>query len=178
MPLSVKKIIEHTKQLRSTMFDRLLVDISTIVYLSLFIVLVLAIVARFAAVSLPWTEEMARYIFIISTFFGAAAAISTNEHIQITSFKEKLFSPKFKMLSDICGYILVLSFIVLMLMGYWKMVDLSKSTIVSTIKWLHIGDIYMIIYFSAILMGINCIRWLIVRICEFIHLMKQKDQSY
>jgi len=37
----------------------------------------------FLELPLPWSEEMARYVFVIVTYLGASIAVSNNSHIEI-----------------------------------------------------------------------------------------------
>ncbi|MCG8562244.1 MAG: TRAP transporter small permease [Hyphomicrobiales bacterium] len=44
----------------------------------------LQVLSRLQAQSLPWTEEVTRYLFIWTTFFGMAAGFRSVEHTRIT----------------------------------------------------------------------------------------------
>ncbi|WP_169728814.1 TRAP transporter small permease [Salinarimonas rosea] len=44
----------------------------------------LQVLSRFSMSSLPWTEELTRYLFIWTAFLGLAAGFRTTEHARIT----------------------------------------------------------------------------------------------
>jgi C4-dicarboxylate transporter DctQ subunit len=54
-------------------------------FLIIMVILVFAqVICRYALhLSIPWTEELARYLMIVGTFFGAALAVQRRIHIQI-----------------------------------------------------------------------------------------------
>jgi len=49
----------------------------------------------FLELPLPWSEEMARYVFVIVTYLGASIAVSNNSHIEI-NVRDLLLSKVFK----------------------------------------------------------------------------------
>jgi TRAP-type C4-dicarboxylate transport system permease small subunit len=54
--------------------------------LALFICFVLVcfqVGARMLHVSVSWTDELSRYLIIVSTYFGACAAVRTRDHIRV-----------------------------------------------------------------------------------------------
>lgn len=51
---------------------------------AIWVVVLLQVVARIIGHSLPWTEELSRYVFIWICFIGASAGIRTREHAGMT----------------------------------------------------------------------------------------------
>jgi TRAP-type C4-dicarboxylate transport system permease small subunit len=47
------------------------------------LMLIQVIYRYFLELPLPWTEEIARYVFVIVTYLGASIAVSENSHIEI-----------------------------------------------------------------------------------------------
>lgn len=106
--------------------DRMLAGIETIVATMIFIVMlslmVVQVTARyFLEIPLPWSEELIRYLFVVTSFIGAAAVCKYNEHIEINlidSFVAKIKSEQQKativrcqqMAADILSLITLLVF--------------------------------------------------------------------
>ena len=61
--------------------------------------------------SLPWTEEMARYLMIWFAFIGMAIAFRDEEHVNV-SFVLNLFPIPIRNFIKIISYLLVLFFLV------------------------------------------------------------------
>ncbi len=85
------KTIKRLNQYAVTVQSYLLVAMF-IVLLALMLIQVLF--RYFLELPLPWSEEMARYVFIIVTYLGASIAVANNGHIEINVrdlLLEKLF---------------------------------------------------------------------------------------
>ncbi len=84
--------------------DRMLASIETIVATLIFIMMLSFMVVQVSAryfleIPLPWSEELIRYLFVATSFIGAAAVCKYNEHIEINlidSFVDKVKSEKRK----------------------------------------------------------------------------------
>jgi TRAP-type C4-dicarboxylate transport system permease small subunit len=85
--------IDQTLDLhRSTILDKVLLYTGAI---SFVLILVLASVQVFVRVvdvglTLRWTEALSRYILVVGTYFGAAAATRNREHIRISMVLDRL----------------------------------------------------------------------------------------
>jgi TRAP-type C4-dicarboxylate transport system permease small subunit len=65
-------------------------------FLVLLALMLIQVVYRyFLELPLPWSEEMARYVFVIVTYLGASIAASNNSHIEI-NVRDLLISKLFK----------------------------------------------------------------------------------
>lgn len=55
-----------------------------LMFLVLLALMLIQVVYRyFLELPLPWTEEIARYVFVIVTYLGASIAVAENSHIEI-----------------------------------------------------------------------------------------------
>ncbi len=68
--------------------DRMLASVETIVATVIFIMMLAFMVVQVSAryfleIPLPWSEELIRYLFVATSFIGAAAVCKYNEHIEI-----------------------------------------------------------------------------------------------
>ena len=58
--------------------------ICTVWFAVMILCMVWQVVSRFILhISVPWTDEASRYLWITLCFIGAGAAISDNEHVEI-----------------------------------------------------------------------------------------------
>ncbi|MBF7084063.1 TRAP transporter small permease [Desulfallas sp. Bu1-1] len=107
--------------------------------------------------SLPWSEELARYLMVWATFIGAGLAAADNAHIGVEFFV-KLFGPKASKFFLTIAYLIVL-FTSLALLNYSFIIiqyqfatgQLSPAmAIPMTIPYLAlpVGFIYMAICFT------------------------------
>jgi TRAP-type C4-dicarboxylate transport system permease small subunit len=99
--------------------------VCSVVLLAMLASMVWQVICRFVLkLSVPWTDELARYLFITLAYIGAGAAISENTHVEISlinSLLKKIKNERTKrMLSKIddiarCAILLVLAIILLKL---------------------------------------------------------------
>ncbi len=86
------KTIKRLNQYAVTVQSYLLVAMF-IVLLALMLIQVLY--RYFLELPLPWSEEMARYVFVIVTYLGASIAVANNGHIEI-NVRDLLLGKLFK----------------------------------------------------------------------------------
>lgn len=119
--------------------------------LMIFIV-ALQITARYILkISIPWTEEAARYMLILITFLGAAVSLARDEHIRINVLLERI-PPKKRGYLQLIYDIAIALFLALVFRGSLKMIHLTWETPAGTIGWITTGKIYLILPFSIIIM--------------------------
>jgi TRAP-type transport system small permease protein len=114
--------------------------------------LLLQVVARYVLqVSIPWTEEVSRYLLVLMTFVGAALALRDRQHIAITFLLDRL-SPPHRLWVDLLFNVLIMLFLGAVFRGSLQMVELTWETPAGTIPWITTGRIYLILPFSILLM--------------------------
>lgn len=109
--------------------------ISTLILIVLLTVMVWQVVARFILkLSVPWTDELARYLWISITYVGAGAAISENNHVEISIIPfvlkridnihtKKLISK----ILDIVRYVVLIALAIYLLILSWPYMLKVKS---------------------------------------------------
>jgi TRAP-type C4-dicarboxylate transport system permease small subunit len=80
----------------------LLAALSTLVFM--------AVVARFVKISMPWSEELAIYVFSWLTYFGAAVVLRNNGHIGVSAFLNAVKNETVKKILIIVGQLVILAF--------------------------------------------------------------------
>jgi len=65
--------------------------ITVFAFIVMVIVVLLQVIFRYVMrISVPWTEEFARYLLILITFVGGALAVRDKQHISVTAIIDKL----------------------------------------------------------------------------------------
>jgi TRAP-type C4-dicarboxylate transport system permease small subunit len=78
--------------------------------------------------SVPWTEELARYILVYMTFTGTALAAHDNSHITVDFFVQILPTAMQRALHRIADLLMCVVAVVLLYYG-WRFTDLSRETV-------------------------------------------------
>lgn len=151
-------------ELKETAFDRVLLLVSSIGFCLVVLFVILQVLIRYVTVyvglSLPWTEEAARYLLILFVFFGSAVAWRKKEHITITSLVD-YFPAKVKLVLEFVSCLLILFFLAVAVIGSYQFTLKMMVSPVGAIPWLRVGHLYGMMTLGLIFIGIYQIRWLI-----------------
>jgi TRAP-type C4-dicarboxylate transport system permease small subunit len=116
------------------------------------LVLLLQVFARYVAkISIPWTEELARYLLVLMTFTGAALALRDKQHIAITFLLERLPDTP-RICFELFFNVVIMLFLGAVFRGSLTMVDLTWETPAGTIPWITTGKLYLILPFATLIM--------------------------
>lgn len=114
--------------------------------------LMLQVLARYVLrVSIPWTEEISRYLLVLMTFVGAALALRDRQHIAITFLLDRLPHPQ-RIWADLLFNLLIMLFLGAVFRGSVRMIQLTWETPAGTVPWITTGRIYLILPFTILLM--------------------------
>lgn len=120
------------------------------------IVIFLQVIYRYVLhASLPWSEELGRYILIYLTFLGASVAVKKNAHIGIEVIVKLFPRPISKALEWVAN-ILSLAFFVILIVYGSKVVKITMMQL-SPAMHVKMGYIYMAVVIGAVLMMIHLI---------------------
>lgn len=135
--------------------------ITILAFIVMVIVVLLQVIFRYVMrISVPWTEEFARYLLILITFVGGALAVRDKQHIAVTAIIDKL-PKKLRYYLNKCFNISIILFLVAVFKGSIIMVNLTWETPVGSIYWLSTGKIYLILPVSITMMIIYLLNQLI-----------------
>lgn len=135
--------------------------ITILAFIVMVIVVLLQVIFRYVMrISVPWTEEFARYLLILITFVGGALAIRDKQHIAVTAIIDKLPKKAPYYLNKFFNISIIL-FLITVFRGSIIMVKLTWETPVGSIGWLSTGKIYLILPVSITMMIIYLLNQLI-----------------
>jgi TRAP-type C4-dicarboxylate transport system permease small subunit len=147
--------------------------ITILAFIVMVIVVLLQVIFRYVMrISVPWTEEFARYLLILITFVGGALAVRDKQHIAVTAIIDKL-PKKIRYYLNKCFNISIILFLVAVFKGSIIMVNLTWETPVGSISWLSAGKIYLILPISIVIMLGYLIRQLIEDIKNYSNKVKE-----
>jgi TRAP-type C4-dicarboxylate transport system permease small subunit len=147
--------------------DTALDTIVTLVFIFMLLCAIMQVMFRYVLkISVPWTEEAARFALIFVTFWGAAIALREREHIEITTLLEKI--PKIpRLLMQLVFIVAIGIFLVNVFVGSLGMIKLTWETPVGSIGWLKTGHVYLFLPSGIILMVIYLCLWGVETIQRF-----------
>jgi len=149
--------------------------INGLFYILMFFVVLLQVFARYViSVSIPWTEEVARYLLILITFIGGALGVRDRMHIGIFVIFDK-FNETIRNYFNITFNIFIITFLVIVFKGSLKMLKISWNVQCGSIYWFTLGKMYLILIVSIIIMMI----YLLIQLKQFVvkfKIIKKKER--
>jgi TRAP-type transport system small permease protein len=123
------------------------------ILLSLMVVIVIVqVLARYVIeVSIPWTEEAARYMLASMTFIGGAVALKEGKHIVVDFLFQRLPPQSQRFLSLVFG---VLIFIFLLMIGWGglRLLESAWDVPTASMPWVTMGQVYLVMPIGLFLM--------------------------
>jgi TRAP-type C4-dicarboxylate transport system permease small subunit len=138
---------------------------TTILFINLLICVGLQILFRYVLkISVPWTEEGARYIFIWMVFLGSVVTFANDQNVRLTILSGK-FSPKTEVMIDVFGALVVIVFCAIFFRGSIQMAQLNWQLPSLTMPGIYMGYLFI----SSIL---SCFMILVFSIVQLIEKFK------
>lgn len=135
------------------------IGITLMVFCVLFQVFIRYFVNLLGTVSFAWTEEMARFLLIFITFWGAAIALRRREHITIPFLLERV-SPRMRLWLHLVFILAMGVFLVIVIVGSVTMMRVTWYTPVgSGIRSLSVGKVYIFVPLGCGLMMLYLALW-------------------
>ena len=97
---------------------------------------------RKIAVSVDWTEELARVLFITSVFLGIAIAIYERKHI-VVDFLFNRLPPRLRALVGVFFNLVILCFLAAFLRGAMRMTEVTWESYMIAMSWMRTGYLYL-----------------------------------
>lgn len=116
------------------------------------------ILFRKLAISVDWTEELARILFITSVFLGIAIGVAEKRHIVVDFLLNRL-PPRLRALVGMLFHAVILVFLIFLLRGAWAMVAVTWESYMIAISWLRTGYLYLIECIAVALTIVYVLYW-------------------
>lgn len=113
-------------------------------FVAMMLATLLQVLARYVLhVALPWTEELARTLFVASMTVGIALAVRRREHIVVDFVFVKL-RPGAKALASLLFDAAILLFLAVWLRGALLLMELNANAAYVTLPWLRVAYVYAV----------------------------------
>lgn len=131
-----------------------------IIMLSVMSVVVFAqVLFRIVHLSIPWSEELSKYLLIWSTFLGAAICIRKGSLVGLEFLKNSMSEEKQKILQTILNLIVCAMLLFLINVGFWAVRRVWFQ--ITPVLKLSMGLMYAAIPIGSVFMLINQILMII-----------------
>lgn len=140
--------------------------VSAFALIALVVLLTISIYARYVSgFSIPWSEEVARFMFIAVIFSSISYTARQHRHIRVTLFVEKLFSKRAQNIIFIIGDIVWLIFNAVILYGaYVILSELFEYPYNSPVLNLPMYYVYAIIPLFFFTISVRVIQGVLKRL--------------
>lgn len=128
-------------------------------FLALVVILCIAqVIFRYVlSISVNWTEELARAMFVWLAFLGSAVTLIRNEHIRIDFLLRRL-PGWMHTVGELIIYTLIAWFLYGVFRGSLRMIEVTRHMEMSAVPYMKVAHLYMIFPVSIVLMWIHLIR--------------------
>ena len=117
--------------------------------LGLAVIVALQVVARLMKISLPWTEELSRFLLVWLTFLGCTLAIYRKSHLSV-NFVVDMMPAKLQKVCHIFTRLVMIVFFTIVLVYGARLSAISMKNLSTTLSW-PMGIVYAVLPFSALL---------------------------
>lgn len=143
------------------------IEAFTVGSLMLLVVFVaLQVIFRLTGFSAPWTEELARFLFVYVTFFGSIVVFAEGGHIVINFLLERL-PIKIRRVMEIIINIMVAAFLMLIIVGGKSTLEVNKVVTAASLRWFKMNYLYGGVLVAGIIMLIHIIINILKLVSEY-----------
>ena len=97
---------------------------------------------------LMWTEELARLMCVITTYFGSVAVLIAREHIRVDMI-DGWVKGRAAAALGIVGDLLIAWFMIALAVGCWLMTNATWTTFTASMPWFRTGYVYAAVGVAA-----------------------------
>lgn len=127
-----------------TILDRTLVVIAVTAFIGMMLATAGQVIFRYVLeISVGWTEELARVLFITAMFLGIAIATRQHQHIVVDFLFKRLGDRARRVVATVFDFI-ILVILISMLRGAITMVDLTWESYMIAMPWMRTGYLFLI----------------------------------
>lgn len=134
------------------------VTILVAIFSAMFACVALQVIARYiAAMPMPWTEELARFLLVVMVHLGAVVVWQRGEHIRSDFFLTRI-SALGRHWIEVVTMALAVMLLLAVAAGAWDMAVLNWQRLSSSMPWLRIGYLYAVEGVCAVGMALLALR--------------------
>ena len=127
---------------------------AVVIMLSVMSIVVFAqVVFRIVHMSIPWSEELSKYLLIWSTFLGSALCIRRNSLVGLEFFLNSMSKKNQKILQTLLNLIVCVILLFLIRVGFWAVRQVSFQ--ITPVLKQSMGLMYAAIPVGSVFMLIN-----------------------
>jgi TRAP-type C4-dicarboxylate transport system permease small subunit len=139
--------------------------IATITFVIMLASSLLQVFFRYALnAPLMWTEELARLMCVLTTYFGSVGVLSAREHIRVDMI-DGLLGRRGRDAMSILIDLLIAWFMVAFAIGCWLMTKATWNTFTASMDWFRMAYIYIAVGVAAATMAVVPVLDLYTRLC-------------
>lgn len=116
----------------------------------------------FFQISLSWSAELARYMMVWAAFLGMAFLACENKHLSMDLLHKALSKKANKVLNTIIQGISIIFYLFISVYGF-VLVAQSSGQSASSIEFLPMSFVYIVIPFSGLLMLLGAARHVLIK---------------
>lgn len=138
---------------------------SILIFIMIAVITANVVLRYFFHKSIYWSVEVSDYTMIWSVFLASASLLCSDEHLGINALETALKGTAKKVVK-IINYAIIGTFGILLTYSAAKFVASTGNQTVSTLRWLPMNYIYIIIPISGFLFTLICILKIIVTLTK------------
>jgi TRAP-type transport system small permease protein len=150
-PVAPEMAVPSRRNRLTGWIDRALEAVGVFGFVLMMLATLLQVAARHLHVSIDWTEELARILFLASIMIGIAIAIPRRQHI-VVDFIYAAASPRAQAALSLTFDLAMLVLLIVWLRGAWRLMELNAGTTFVTVPWLPVSFLYGVELFGVALM--------------------------
>ena len=157
-------VVADKRELRGTLFDRILRNTLTTLFSVMIAIVMLQVVVRYGVhwtgISLHWTEEVARYLLVITAFLGSAVAWRKRDNITISALTD-LLPDRMRYAADLFKDVTILIFSLICVYGSYGMSRRTRVATLGSIGFARLGHLYFILGICFLFIAVYMVRWIV-----------------
>jgi TRAP-type transport system small permease protein len=150
-PMAPEMAVPSRRNRLTGWIERVLEAVGVCGFVLMMLATLLQVAARHLHVSIDWTEELARILFLASIMIGIAIAIPRRQHI-VVDFIYTAASPRTQTALSLAFDLAMLVLLIVWLRGAWRLMELNAGTTFVTVPWLPVSFLYGVEVFGVALM--------------------------
>jgi TRAP-type C4-dicarboxylate transport system permease small subunit len=149
----------HVKEAKSMArfierFDKLLDNLCVLFLIGLVLTVALQVIFRYTIhFSAPWTEEVARFLYVYLTFIGSAIVMKEGNHIVVDVLLNRL-PLSIRRWVGMLIQVSILVFLIEFIVGNMQMTAINSQVTAASMIWFKMSYLYLGMNLGAILMAI------------------------